>query len=102
MGKIGEWIAVFLDSSTRTQYVGVEESLSSLKSVISGVPKGTVLGPVLFLVNIMNLCSGISPETNSSSFADDTKIWRGIKDVQDCESLQKDLSSVYQAAAHIN
>ena len=101
-GKFGEWIAAFLDSSTRTQYVGVDGSLSSPQSVISGVPQGTVLGPVLFLVHIMNLCSGISPETNSSSFADDTKIWRGIKDVQDCESLQKDLSSVYQAAAHIN
>ena len=101
-GKFGEWIAAFLDSTSRIQYVGVDGSLSAPQNVISGVPQGTVLGPVLFLVHIMDLCSDISPETQSSSFADDTKIWRGIKDVEDCESLQADLCSVYQTADHIN
>ena len=101
-GKFGEWIAAFLDSNSRIQYVGVDGSLSTPQKVISGVPQGTVLGPALFLVHIMDLCQDISPETYSSSFADDTKIWRGIKDVQDCELLQKDLCNVYQAAAHIN
>jgi len=101
-GSFGEWIAAFLDSSSRIQYVGVDGSLSAPQNVISGVPQGTVLGPVLFLVHIMNLCSDISPETYSSSFADDTKIWRRIRDIQDCESLQEGLNSVYQTAAHIN
>ena len=101
-GKFGEWIAAFLDSNSRIQYVGVDGSLSTPQKVISGVPQGTVLDPALFLVHIMDLCQDISPETYSSSFADDTKIWRGIKDIQDCELLQKDLCNVYQAAAHIN
>ena len=101
-GKFGEWIAAFLDSSSRIQYVGVDGSLSAPQNVISGVPQGTVLGPALFLVHIMDLCADISLGTHSSSFADDTKLWRGIKDVQDCESLQEDLCKVYQAATHIN
>ena len=56
---LGEWIAAFLDSKSRMQYVRVDGALSDLQYVISGVPQGTVLGPVLFLVHIINLCSNL-------------------------------------------
>ena len=101
-GKIGKWIAAFLDPKTRIQAVGVDGSLSDPEQVISGVPQGTVLGPVLFLVHILSLCSNLSPGTSSSSFADDTRIWRGVSTASDCSNLQDDLQSVYASADHIN
>ena len=101
-GKIGQWIAAFLDPSTGMQAVGVDGSLSDPEQVISGVPQGTVLGPVLFLVHILGLCSNLSPGTSSSAFADDTRIWRGVSTEADCSNLQDDLQSVYASADLIN
>ena len=69
-GKMGHWLAAFLDPSIRKQSVGVEGRLSPLVPVISGVPQGTVLGPCLFLVHLMGISSNISPETSASSFAE--------------------------------
>ena len=43
LGKVGCWLAAFLDPLVRKQAVGVEGSLSDLRPVISGVPEGTVL-----------------------------------------------------------
>ena len=90
------------DPKTRMQAVGVDGSLSDQEQVISGVPQGTVLGPVLFLVHILSLCSNLSSGTASSSFADDTRIWRGVSTASDCSNLQDDLQSVYASADHIN
>ena len=91
---MGHWLAAFLDPSIRKQSVGVEGRLSPLVPVISGVPQGTVLGPCLFLVHLMGISSNISPETSASSFADDTRLQRGIADEKDCELLQEDLDKV--------
>ena len=44
-GKVGHWLASFLDSSVRMQAVGVHGQLSDLVPVVSGVSQGTVLGP---------------------------------------------------------
>ena len=65
--------------------------------MISGVPHGTVLGPILFLVHI----AGISG-TEASSFADDTRVMRGIASAVDCEALQSDLKQVYRWAELVN
>ena len=50
LGKVGCWIAAFLNSETRQQAVVVEGRISELSPVISGVPQGTVLGPIPFLM----------------------------------------------------
>ena len=102
MGRVGVWLAAFLDPSLRKQAVGVDGRVSSLAQVLSGVPQGTVLGPVLFLVHIRGISSKLSPGTSSSSFADDTRIWRGVTSTEDCEQLQSDISSVYDWAAEVN
>ena len=101
-GKVGMWLSAFLDPNSRKQAVGVDGRISYLAPVVSGVPHGTVLGPILFLVHIRGISSTLSPGTSSSSFADDTRIWRGVKVGEDCEQLQSDLQSVYRWADNIN
>ena len=95
-------IAVFLDSNTRQQGAVVYGRVSSLTPVISGVPQGTVLGPVLFLIHIRNIAEGLSEKTSASSFADDTRVQRGIHSSVDCSALQADLRVIYNWASRVN
>ena len=97
-GHVGSWVAAFLDSNSRQQAVVVDGRVSKLCPVVSGVPQGTVLGPVLFLVHIAGIAEALSDGTEASSFADDTRIMRGIKSVVDCSILQLDLAKVYSWA----
>ena len=99
--KVGIWLAAFLDSAVRQQAVGVDGCLSDLVAVISGVPQGTVLGPCLFLVHLMGISSSVSADTHLSSFADDTRLLRGVRSTEDCELLQADLQKVYMWAEEI-
>ena len=92
-GKLLSWIQSFLIS--RTQRVIVNGILSNPAPVISGVPQGSVIGPLLFLV----LLSDIDIDTVSSflsSFADDTRISKGVSNVTGASALQTDLEAVYQ------
>ena len=101
-GHVGSWVAAFLDSNSRQQAVVVDGRVSKLCPVVSGVPQGTVLGPVLFLVHIAGIAEALSDGTEASSFADDTRIMRGIKSVVDCSILQLDLAKVYSWAEQVN
>ena len=62
--------------------------------VISGVPQGTILGPILFLLYINDLPNIV--ESVAKLFADDCKLYREISSVDDCEKLQKDLDKLYK------
>ena len=73
-GKLGCWLASFLDSSFRKQAVAVEGRVSPLSPVISGVPQGTVLGLVLFLLHISDIASNVSTSTHTTSYVDDTRV----------------------------
>ena len=101
-GRVGCWLAAFLDPNSRQQAVGVDGTVSSLSPVVSGVPQGTVLGPVLFLIHIRDIADGLSPGTTATSFADDTRVQRGIHGDSDCEDLQADLNSIYSWAETVN
>ena len=95
MGKVDCWLAAFLDPAARQQAVGVDGKLSALRPVTSGMPQGTVLGPVLFLVHIALMGADLSTGTTITSFADNTRLKRGIREEQDCAALQQDLEAEY-------
>ena len=89
-GVLLAWIESFL--SGRSQSVKIRNSVSDFISVTSGVPQGSVLGPLLFIAYISDLPCAIS--SNSKIFADDTKLYRKIQCVDDSEYLQQDLDSL--------
>ena len=92
-GKLGVWIHHFLTG--RKQIILANGSKSSSSDMVSGVPQGTVLGPMLFLIMINDLNDVIS-DSIMSLFADDTRVSRIIKSEEDLEELQADLDRVYQ------
>ena len=73
------WIEEWL--TDRKQRVVVDGEVSSWKSVLSGVPQGSVQGPILFLVYINDLEEGVTGSI--LKFADDTKLFRKTKDIGD-------------------
>ena len=75
----------------RTQRVVIENCQSSSKPVLSGVPQGSILGPILFVLFINDLPTGLNKGTNLALYADDTKIWRSITCEQDHFILQSDI-----------
>ena len=93
-GTLWSWFASYL--SNRSQCVSVNNCLSSFLSVISGVPQGSILGPLLFLIFINDLPSTIISQ--SLIFADDTKCFQKINTVSDIQQLQNDLDSLLDCA----
>ena len=94
-GKLGRWIHAFL--TDRKQSVVVEGRKGHPKTVKSGVPQGSVLGPLLFLVLIGDIDQGVA-SAYVSSFADDTRVAHGVNTTQDIANLQTDLDAVYKWA----
>ena len=82
-GNILYWIKDFLIG--RTQEVTINSTKSAPASVASGIPQGTVLGPVLFIIYINDLLDDIS--STGLMFADDTKIFRLITSRNDSLTL---------------
>ena len=73
----------------RRQRVVVDGEVSNWKSVLSGVPQGSVLGPILFLIYINDLDDSIT--SNLLKFADDTKLFRKVNTDGDKQHLKNDL-----------
>ena len=87
-GSFLAWINSYLED--RVQVVGVQGHLSDPISVTSGVPQGSHLGPLLFLLFINDL-KGVFRHSNFVMYADDLKIFRTISGVLDVNLLQDDL-----------
>ena len=91
-GELNEWIRAFL--SNRQMRVVVDGEQSSAAPVDSGVPQGTVLGPLLFLVYINDMPNVVSPGTLIRLFADDCLVYRCIRSPEDQQILQRDLDNL--------
>ena len=86
-GSTLRWIESFLVG--RSQRVAVNGTLSGVREVLSGVPQGSVLGPLLFLLYINNIVDDL--ECSFLLFADDSKLFKHIKTAEDIASVQRDL-----------
>jgi hypothetical protein len=86
-GKVLGWIRDFL--SGRKQSVCVNGVTSSEADVCSGIPQGSVLGPILFVMFINDLPQQV--QTNVRMFADDTKLFARTDTEEGINNLQEDL-----------
>ena len=85
-----KWTESFL--CTRHMKVVIDGESSEEADVTSGVPQGTVLGPILFLIHINDLPKAVSSSVRL--FADDCLLYRRIRTRDDHTRLQKDLESL--------
>ena len=91
-GKLGRWIQNFLKG--RTNEVLVDDQKSLIFFLISGIPQGSVLGPILFLIYISDIGNDLSVEP--LVYVDDTKVIKKIVNEEDVENLQDDLSKLHK------
>ena len=80
----------------REQCVIITGQKSCASSVRSGVPQGSILGPLLFVLFINDMPEVVSDGTSIALYADDTKIWRKIESWRDHEILQLDINALHK------
>ena len=91
-GKLLNWVQSFL--TDRRQQVVVGKGVSGWCKVTSGVPQGSVLGPVLFIIYVNDLPG--QTVSKMKMFADDAKLYRPISSPVDSQTLQQDLKKLEQ------
>ena len=96
-GSTHNWINSWL--SERTQQVVLEGQASDPVPVLSDVPQGSVLDPVLFLIFINDMPGNI--RSSVRLFTDDCVLYRNIHSLQECLTLQEDLTSLGQWEADL-
>jgi len=92
-GKFLQFFKFYLQN--RRQRVVIDGKFSQWVSVQSGVPQGSILGPLLFVLFINDIVESTSPGTNIRLYADDMKIWRRIISRSDQVSLQNDINNLH-------
>ena len=85
--QLYKWIESFI--TNRKQFVRINESFSNPMPVLSGIPQGSVIGPLLFLLYMDDVTKVVSKLTTVSLFADDAKFYS-----HDSEDLQASLNNV--------
>ena len=88
-GQLLRFLKCYLKN--RKQQVVISSATSTCFDVCSGVPQGSIIGPLLFVLFINDINEGLSDDTNIALYADDTKLWRVIKTPLDHIILQNDI-----------
>ena len=94
------WIGDYL--TNRRHRVSIYGISSNWKYVSSGVPQGSIIGPILFIFYINDIGSDLSPETLLPLYADDAKCSRVIRGQLDRDKVQQDVSTLYISASRTN
>jgi len=74
--------------------VTYNDETSDWAQVLSGVPQGSVIGPTLFILYVMDIPDDI--KSTVDMFADDTKIYRAVRNDEDAEQLQRDINTLVE------
>ena len=91
-GKLHDWLKDYL--SNRSQQTTVLGATSMPLPVLSGVPQGSILGPILFLIYINDIVEVVHRDSGMVLYADDSKCFRAIKSLNDSLLLQSDLDNL--------
>lgn len=90
-GDLLRWIKSYI--SNRLQAVSIKGFISDYRSVSSGIPQGSHLGPLLFNFYINDIGNNLS-NSNYLLYADDAKIFNVIRNESDCVSLQRNITAL--------
>jgi hypothetical protein len=91
-GELSAWVEAFLNG--RKQRVILGDEMSTWKSVLSGVPQGSVLGPVLFVIFINDLLEGLN--NPGKLYADDSKLLGRVAKAEDSIFFQEDINKMVE------
>ncbi len=90
-GNLWKWFKYYL--TNRYHYVCLEGANSTMLPVLSGVPQGSILGPMLFIIYIDDITTYIN-KSSVFIFADDTKLVKRVSSQEDLSDLQIDLENL--------
>ena len=94
-GVAKNWFKSYL--TNREQLVSINDTLSSKLPVKCGVPQGSVLGPILFLLYINDIANSYNSRSKCFLFADDTSLFSSAKNIHELETtLNEDLCNIQE------